>query len=95
VTPRLQVTTLPAWLEDWADDVTMDDDALVESENDALNRSTRLQPPPTPDEIERLERMERWALTHEARPDAKARALLQHAEAVCRPAAVTGPTSGS
>ena len=76
---------VPAWLENLLDDGTLDDDALAETENDSLTRSARLQPPPTSGELELLDRMERWALRHEARADAKAKALLTYLTAICKP----------
>ena len=76
---------VPAWLENLLDDGTLDDDALAETENDSLTRSARLQPPPTSGELELLDRMERWALRHEARADAKAKALLTYLMAICKP----------
>lgn len=77
---------VPAWLQEILDeDEIVDDGALAEAEDDALTRSARLQPQPTSEELELLDRMERWALTHEARADAKAKALLGYIQAACRP----------
>ena len=76
---------VPPYLETLFDDDTLDDEALAEAENDNLTRSGRLQPPPAPEELDLLDRMERWALSHEARPDAKAKALIGYLTAVCKP----------
>lgn len=77
---------VPLWLADFFDDVaTYDDQQLAEAEDDALGRVRSMQPDATADEIALLERMHRWALTHEAQPDAKARELLGYLTAVCRP----------
>ncbi|HUZ52131.1 MAG TPA: DISARM system SNF2-like helicase DrmD [Streptosporangiaceae bacterium] len=76
---------VPPWLEDLIDDGTLDDDALADSEHDNLTRSARLQPAPTAGELDLLDRMERWALAHEARADAKAKAMLDYLAAVCKP----------
>ena len=76
---------VPPYLETLFGDATLDDEALAETENDDLARSARLQMPPTPEELELLDLMERWALAHEARPDAKARALIIYLAAVCKP----------
>jgi superfamily II DNA or RNA helicase len=76
---------VPPYLETLFDDDTLDDETLAETENDDLTRSARLQPAPTTDELSLLERMERWALAHEARPDAKAKALITYLTAVCKP----------
>ena len=77
---------VPEWLEEFLDDTaTYDDVQLAEAEDDALGRSRPMQPDPTADELALLERMEQWAATHEARPDAKARALIEYLQAVCKP----------
>ena len=76
---------VPSYLLDLFDDATLDDEALAETEHDNLARSARLQPAPTTGELELLDRMERWALRHEARADAKAQALLGYLAAVCKP----------
>jgi superfamily II DNA or RNA helicase len=76
---------VPPYLETLFDDDTLDDEALAETENDNLTRSGGLQPPPTPEELELLDRMERWAGAHEARSDAKAKALTGYLTAVCKP----------
>ena len=77
---------VPRWLDEFFDEIAVyDDEQLAEAEDDALGRSRPMQPDPTGDEIVLLERMERWALAHEAQPDAKARALVEYLRAVCRP----------
>jgi superfamily II DNA or RNA helicase len=76
---------IPPYLQELLDDGALDDEALAEAEHDNLARSARLQPPPTAGELELLDRMERWALRHEARADAKAQALLDYLTAVCKP----------
>jgi superfamily II DNA or RNA helicase len=77
---------VPEWLEDFFDDVaTYDDEQLAEAEHDALGRVRPMQPDATPDETALLERMERWALAHEAQPDAKARELITRLKAICMP----------
>lgn len=77
---------VPEWLEDFLDDTaTYDDEQLAQAEDDALDRSRPMQPDPTSEELDLLERMERWAATHEAHPDAKAQALITYLQAVCRP----------
>nr|WP_241883115.1 DISARM system SNF2-like helicase DrmD [Frankia sp. KB5] len=74
------------WMEDYFDDVaTLDDEQLADAEDDALGRIGPMQLDPTDGEIELLDRMRRWADAHEAEPDAKARALLDYLNAVCRP----------
>lgn len=80
------VEDIPEWMEDFLDETaTYDDESLANAEDDALGRSRDLQPDPVDAELDLLDRMERWALTHEARPDAKARELLTYLTAVCRP----------
>ena len=77
---------IPEWLDEFWDDVaTYDDEQLAEAETDALDRVRPMQPDATDDEISLLERMRDWALSHEARPDAKARELIAYLKAVCRP----------
>jgi len=77
---------VPAWMEDFFDDVsTYDDEQLAEAEHDALGRARSMQPDAEHDELALLQRMQDWALTHEARPDAKARELLGFLTAVCKP----------
>ncbi|TVT30038.1 helicase [Amycolatopsis rhizosphaerae] len=77
---------VPAWLEDFFDDTaTYDDELLAEAEDDALGRARPLQPDASDDEITLLERMQRWALAHEAEPDAKARELITYLRGVCKP----------
>jgi superfamily II DNA or RNA helicase len=77
---------VPEWLDDFFDDVaTYDDEQLAEAEDDALGRARPLQPDATVDEIALLERMEQRALTHEARPDAKATELINYLTAICKP----------
>lgn len=81
---------VPEWMEDFLDDVaTYDDEALAEAEDDALDRAVPLQAEDSADdagaEIALLRRMERWALAHEAEPDAKARELINYLTAVCKP----------
>lgn len=76
----------PDWLEDFYDETaTCDDEALAEAEDYALGRSRELQSDPIDVELDLLDRMERWALTHEARPDAKASELLAYLTAICKP----------
>lgn len=81
---------VPAWMDDYFDDVeTYDDEELAHAEDGALDRAIPLQAEqPTDDgdsEIAALRRMETWALSHEAQPDAKARELINYLAAVCRP----------
>ncbi|WP_281286629.1 DISARM system SNF2-like helicase DrmD [Catellatospora sichuanensis] len=77
---------VPEWLDEFFDDVaTYDDEQLAEAEDGALGRARPLQPDPTADELGLLEQMERWAVAHEAQPDAKARALIDYLKAVCLP----------
>lgn len=79
---------VPEWIDEFLDD-DYDDEDLDQAEDDALNRAVPLQAE-TPGagieaEIALLRRMERWALAHEAEPDAKARELMNYLSAVCRP----------
>jgi superfamily II DNA or RNA helicase len=77
---------VPEWMDDfWDDTATYDDEELAEAEDDALDRSGPLQPGAADDEESLLDRMHDWALTHEARPDAKAQQLIGYLESVCRP----------
>lgn len=77
---------VPEWMEDFFGDVaTYDDEQLAEAEDDALGRSRPMQPDATADEMALLEKMEQWALAHEAQPDAKARELITYLTAVCKP----------
>ncbi len=76
---------IPAYLQELLGDDTLDDEALAEAEHDSLSRTARLQPAPTQAELDLLDHMERWALTHEARADAKAQALIGHLTAICKP----------
>ncbi|NHD16010.1 MULTISPECIES: DISARM system SNF2-like helicase DrmD [unclassified Actinopolyspora] len=77
---------VPEWMEDFFDELaTYDDERLAEAEDDALDRTRPLQPDAEQDEVGLLERMEEWALSHEAQPDAKARELINYLEAVCKP----------
>ncbi|GEL18375.1 helicase SNF2 family protein [Pseudonocardia asaccharolytica DSM 44247 = NBRC 16224] len=86
---------IPEWMDDLLDDLaTYDDEALAEAEDDALDRAVPLQAEAvylddgaedTAAEVALLRRMERWALAHEAEPDAKARELINYLAAVCRP----------
>ncbi|MEV7226958.1 DISARM system SNF2-like helicase DrmD [Polymorphospora sp. NPDC051019] len=77
---------VPEWVEEFFDDTaTYDDEQLAQAEDDAFGRTRSMQPDATGDEIELLERMRRWALTHEAQPDAKARELVNYLRAVTKP----------
>ncbi|MCO6716792.1 helicase, partial [Streptomyces sp. CHB19.2] len=77
---------VPEWLEEFADLVAdLDDTGLVDAEDDALTRSTSLTPAEDGQELDLLQEMERWALTHEAAPDSKAEALIREIKAICRP----------
>ncbi len=86
---------VPEWMDDFFDDVaTYDDEELREAEDDALDRAVPLQAEAlhghdganaAAAEIALLRRMERWALAHDAEPDAKARELITYLAAVCRP----------
>jgi superfamily II DNA or RNA helicase len=77
---------IPEWLDEYWDDVaTYDDEQLAEAEDDALGRVRPMQPDASDDEVALLQRMLDWALSHEARPDAKARKLIDYLAAVCKP----------
>ncbi|WP_160051349.1 DISARM system SNF2-like helicase DrmD [Nocardiopsis sp. FR26] len=77
---------VPEWMDDWWDETaTYDDEDLAEAEDDALDRARPLQPDADETEESLLERMHAWALTHEAQPDAKARKLIDHLRAICKP----------
>ncbi|WP_309054549.1 DISARM system SNF2-like helicase DrmD [Streptomyces sp.] len=83
---RSAAAEVPEWLEEFADLVAdLDDTGLVDAEDDALTRSTSLTPAEDGRELDLLQEMERWALTHEAAPDSKAEALIRALKAVCRP----------
>ncbi|MFI5689974.1 DISARM system SNF2-like helicase DrmD [Streptomyces sp. NPDC051636] len=83
---RTAAADVPEWLEEFADLVAdLDDTGLVDAEDDALTRSTSLTPAEDGQELDLLQEMERWALTHEAAPDSKAEALIRALKAVCRP----------
>ncbi|MDR3084344.1 MAG: DISARM system SNF2-like helicase DrmD [Streptomyces sp.] len=82
---RAAAAEVPEWLEEFSDLVAdLDDSGLVDAEDDALTRSTSLTPAEDGQELELLQHMERWALTHEAAPDSKAQALISELKAVCR-----------
>ncbi len=86
VPSQLAGDEVPEWLEEFFDDTaTYDDEQLAEAEDDALGRARPMQPDATGEEIALLEQMERWALAHEAQPDAKARELITYLTAVCKP----------
>src|SRR5262249_49331048 len=75
---------VPEWLDEFFDDVaTYDDEQLADAEDNALGRVRPMQPDASGEEIALLERMEQWALAHEARPDAKATELINCLKAVC------------
>ncbi|MBN1170917.1 MAG: DISARM system SNF2-like helicase DrmD, partial [Micromonosporaceae bacterium] len=77
---------VPEWMEGFFDDAAaLDDEDLAEAEDDVLGRTRPMQPDATNREIQLLEQMEAWALTHEAQPDAKARKLITYLTAICRP----------
>ncbi|MFC4607115.1 DISARM system SNF2-like helicase DrmD [Streptomyces maoxianensis] len=83
---RAAAADVPEWLEEFADLVAdLDDTGLVDAEDDALTRSTSLTPAEDGQELDLLQEMERWALTHEAAPDSKADALINTLKAICRP----------
>ncbi|MEU2264568.1 DISARM system SNF2-like helicase DrmD [Streptomyces sp. NPDC019645] len=83
---RAAAADVPEWLEEFADLVAdLDDTGLVEAEDDALTRSTSLTPAEDGQELDLLQHMERWALTHEAAPDSKADAVIRELKAICRP----------
>ena len=74
------------WIDDWWDETaTFDDEELAEAEDEALDRSGPLQPEADQTEASLLERMLRWAETHEAQPDTKARELIKELTAICKP----------
>ncbi|MFG2257380.1 DISARM system SNF2-like helicase DrmD [Streptomyces mirabilis] len=82
---RTAAAEVPEWLEEFADLVAdLDDTGLVDAEDDALTRSTSLTPAEDGQELDLLQEMERWALTHEAAPDSKADALIRALKAICR-----------
>ncbi|MFD7445839.1 DISARM system SNF2-like helicase DrmD [Streptomyces sp. NPDC059909] len=82
---RSAAADVPEWLEEFADLVAdLDDSGLVDAEDDALTRSTSLTPAEDGRELDLLQHMERWALTHESAPDSKADALINALKAVCR-----------
>ncbi len=81
---------VPDWIDDYEDEVaTYDDEELAAAEDDALDRAAPLQVEDGAGaagaELDLLERMERWALAHEAEPDAKARQLITYLVGVCEP----------
>ncbi|WP_316745063.1 DISARM system SNF2-like helicase DrmD [Streptomyces sp. MK7] len=83
---RTAAAEVPEWLEEFADLVAdLDDTGLVDAEDDALTRSASLTPAEDGRELDLLQEMERWALTHEAAPDSKAEALIRELKAICRP----------
>ncbi|MDH6228157.1 DISARM system SNF2-like helicase DrmD [Streptomyces sp. MJP52] len=83
---RAAAAEVPEWLEEFQDLVAdLDDTGLVDAEDDALTRSTSLTPAEDGQELELLQGMERWALTHEAAPDSKAEALIRELRLLCRP----------
>ncbi|MFI1372331.1 DISARM system SNF2-like helicase DrmD [Streptomyces longwoodensis] len=83
---RSAAAEVPEWLEEFADLVAdLNDTGLVDAEDDALTRSTSLTPAEDGQELDLLQEMERWALTHEAAPDSKAEALIAELKAICRP----------
>lgn len=83
---RTAAAEVPEWLEEFADLVAdLDDTGLVDAEDDALTRSTSLTPAEDGRELDLLQQMERWALTHEAAPDSKAETLIRELKAICRP----------
>lgn len=78
------------WLDEFLDDTELvDDETLLQTEDDALDRAVPLQSdaPLTgvDHEIALLRSMEEWALAHEARADAKARALITYLRGICKP----------
>lgn len=84
---RTTVAEVPDWLDDFADIVAdLDDLGLVDAEDAALTRSTSLTPAEDNQELDLLQRMERWAVTHEAAADSKADLLIRTLKAVCRTA---------
>lgn len=84
--PAQEREDVPAWMEEYFGELgTYDDEQLATAEDDAFDRTRPMQPDPTAEEVELLTEMERWALAHEAQPDAKARELITYLTAVCRP----------
>ncbi|MEU9240887.1 DISARM system SNF2-like helicase DrmD [Streptomyces sp. NPDC048385] len=82
---RAAAAEVPEWLEEFADLVAdLDDTGLVDAEDDALTRSTSLTPAEDGRELDLLQEMERWALTHEAAPDSKAETFIRALKAICR-----------
>ncbi|ACY98106.1 DISARM system SNF2-like helicase DrmD [Thermomonospora curvata] len=77
------------WLLDFFEETaTLDDEALEEAEADALARTTPLihsEEGTQDEELALLEKMHKWAAAHEARPDAKAKELINYLISVCRP----------
>jgi superfamily II DNA or RNA helicase len=74
------------WMSEFFDgEGTLDDEQLAAAEDDVFDRTRAMQPDPTADEESLLEEMERWALRHEAQPDAKAQQLITYLRAVCKP----------
>ena len=74
------------WMDELFDEfATYDDEQLATAEDDAIDRTRPMQPDATDNEMELLQQMERWALEHEAEPDAKARRLINYLTAVCKP----------
>jgi superfamily II DNA or RNA helicase len=85
-------STIPArfdedeWFDEFFDETAvLDDEALGDAEDGALNVSGRITPEASEDELALLRQMDNWARTHEGRPDAKAKGLLALLDAVCRP----------
>jgi superfamily II DNA or RNA helicase len=77
---------VPEWMEEIYNDLAgYDDEQLAVAEDDVLARTRPMQPDVDDDESALLERMQTWALAHEAQPDAKARQLITYLTAVCRP----------
>ncbi|MGI5243260.1 DISARM system SNF2-like helicase DrmD [Dactylosporangium sp. CA-139066] len=77
---------IPQWLDGFIEDTaTLDDEELADAEDDVLSRTRPMQPDATDREIALLEEMETWALAHEAKPDAKARELINYLKGVCQP----------
>ncbi|MGI9000591.1 MAG: DISARM system SNF2-like helicase DrmD, partial [Pseudonocardia sp.] len=76
---------IPEWMEGIYDELAdFDDEQLAEAEDDVLARTRPMQPDADDDEEALLDRMHRWALAHEARPDAKARELITYLSGICR-----------
>ncbi|MFI5802211.1 DISARM system SNF2-like helicase DrmD [Streptomyces sp. NPDC051561] len=73
-----------AWQDTFFEDIAAyDDELLAEAEDDALSRSTTLQPVTDDQETALLEQMQDWALKHQAQADSKARELITYLKAVC------------